>query len=311
MRKLLAKVLLGIAVCVFASCANESDEVVPQNVERADVEVINNGQLLRFKDNQVYEEILQKVSAMSDKERIAFFDSLSFKPQMIIMQEADAELRNICESTKVLAVAEKQYSEFKQKYGKVFLFNDSDTSDLSPYSRLVFPSNEFFANVKGQFMIGDSLIENAKFQLFSERLKQTQYVMTRGISNNDAVNDAYSHQDDRKVGLRLYMEGQYIMANFTAQKKNWFGWVRYSTVYSVELLVRGAGFEFAQGDVLGMYPSYINMDGRPFSINTRERDGNYTTRFGRKVNTGGCTGNMAVWSRGVIYADRGFSSISL
>lgn len=311
MKDLLSKLLLGVALCGFASCANEVDEFAPQGVERADIEVINGGEILRFKDNKVYDEILQKVSKMTDKERVSYFSSLSFKPQTILMEEADTELRDICESTSVLDVAEKRYSDFKQKYGKVFLFNDSDASDLSPYSRLVSPSNEFFANVKGQFLIGDSLVECAVFQSFSRRLERTQNVMTRDISPSTAVNEAYSRQSDRKVGTYLSLDGQYIIVNFTAQKKTWFGWVRYSTVYSGEYLIRGAGFEFAQGDILGMYPSYVNMDGRPFSINSREFDGNYTTRFGRKTSGGTCTGNMAVWSRGISYEDRGYASINL
>lgn len=311
MKDLFSKFLFGIAICSFASCTNGLDETAPQNVERADIEVLNGGQLLSFKDHKVYDETLQKVSEMSDKERVAFFASLSFKPQMILMKEADAELRNICESTSVLAVAEKQYSEFKQKYSEVFMFNDSDASDLSPYSKLVSPSNEFFVNEKGQFMIGDSLVEIAVFESFSERLKLTQNVATRDISTNDAWNDAHSYQSDRKVGLRLYMEGSYIMANFTSQKKTWFGWVRYSTIYNGDFSILGAGFEFAQGDVLGWFPSYINNDGRPFSVSTPERDGNYTTRFGRKTGYGQCTGTMEIWSRGVVWADRGFASISL
>lgn len=311
MKNLFSKLLLGIAICGFASCTNELDETTIQNVERADVEVLNGGQLLSFKDNKAYDETLQKVSAMSDKERVAFFASLSFKPQMILLKEADAELREICESTSALAVAEKQYSEFKQKYGKVFMFNDSDASDLSPYSKLVSSSNEFFTNVKGQFMIGDSLVESVVFQSFSERAKLTQDVMTRNVTDNTSVNDAHSYKKDRKVGLTLSMDGQHIMANFTAQKKTWLGWIRYSTTYHGNFYIVGAGFEFAQGDVLGMYPSYVNMNGRSFGINTIERDGNYITRFGRKTAAGSCSGDMEIWSRGIIYSDRGIASIGL
>ena len=38
------------------------------------------------------------------------------------------------------------------------MFNTIDATDLSPYSRLVYVANEYFVNMKGEFMIGDSLV---------------------------------------------------------------------------------------------------------------------------------------------------------
>lgn len=44
----------------------------------------------------------------------------------------------------------------------------------------------------------------------------------------------------------------------------------------------------------------------------KELPGNFTTLLGRNTIMGhGCSGYMEVWSRGVVYADRGCSSINL
>lgn len=143
-------------------------------------------------------------------------------------------------------------------------------------------------------------------------LDASQLTIKRGISNNDAVNDAYSHQDDRKVGLRLYWGNGLIQANFTSQKKTWLGWHRYDTEYHANFkMSSGGGFEFAEGALLGTVTPYVNKDNIPLSISTKELNGNFTIIFGRVTNGRTCYGNMEIWSRGVTYADRGFASISL
>ena len=48
--------------------------------------------MIKFKDVESYENALLKVSAMSTSEQVSFLNSLSFKSQMILMQEADGEL---------------------------------------------------------------------------------------------------------------------------------------------------------------------------------------------------------------------------
>ena len=69
--------------------------VKPTNAN-SEIEVINDGTMIKFKDVESYENALLKVSAMSTSEQVSFLNSLSFKSQMILMQEADGELDKIC-----------------------------------------------------------------------------------------------------------------------------------------------------------------------------------------------------------------------
>lgn len=91
-------------------------------------------------------------------------------------------------------------------------------------------------------------------------------------------------------------------------KKGVFGWSRYSTTYHAKVNLRG--FEFAQGELLGYGPVYVNKDGIPFAIDTKEMGGNVTKVFGRKL-AQECTGTIEIWSRGVPYDQRGFATVRL
>ena len=278
--------------------------VKPTNAN-SEIEVINDGTMIKFKDVESYENALLKVSAMSTSEQVSFLNSLSFKSQMILMQEADGELDKICNQAADKAEFDVLYEKYKHKYGDVFMFNTIDATDLSPYSRLVYVANEYFVNMKGEFMIGDSLVVDKVYTDFKERQQQFTVSTRSSVSDLSSINEAYSRQKDRKVGLYLSVSSGIIHANFTSQKKGVFGWSRYSTTYHAKVNLRG--FEFAQGELLGYGPVYVNKDGIPFAIDTKEMGGNVTKVFGRKL-AQECTGTIEIWSRGVPYDQRGFAT---
>lgn len=57
--------------------------------------------------------LLLKVSAMSTSEQVSFLNSLSFKSQMILMQEADGELDKICNQAADKAEFDVLYEKYK------------------------------------------------------------------------------------------------------------------------------------------------------------------------------------------------------
>lgn len=286
MKKLFSTLTLTVCLGAFISCTNDEQEVnmVKPTNANSEIEVINDGTMIKFKDVESYENALLKVSAMSTSEQVSFLNSLSFKSQMILMQEADGELDKICNQAADKAEFDVLYEKYKHKYGDVFMFNTIDATDLSPYSRLVYVANEYFVNMKGEFMIGDSLVVDKVYTDFKER--QQQFT----VSTRSSVSSGIIH------------------ANFTSQKKGVFGWSRYSTTYHAKVNLRG--FEFAQGELLGYGPVYVNKDGIPFAIDTKEMGGNVTKVFGRKL-AQECTGTIEIWSRGVPYDQRGFATVRL
>lgn len=251
MKKLFSTLTLTVCLGAFISCTNDEQEVnmVKPTNANSEIEVINDGTMIKFKDVESYENALLKVSAMSTSEQVSFLNSLSFKSQMILMQEADGELDKICNQAADKAEFDVLYEKYKHKYGDVFMFNTIDATDLSPYSRLVYVANEYFVNMKGEFMIGDSLVVDKVYTDFKERQQQFTVSTRSSVSDLSSINEAYSRQKDRKVGLYLSVSSGIIHANFTSQKKGVFGWSRYSTTYHAKVNLRG--FEFAQGELLG------------------------------------------------------------
>ena len=205
MKKLFSTLTLTVCLGAFISCTNDEQEVnmVKPTNANSEIEVINDGTMIKFKDVESYENALLKVSAMSTSEQVSFLNSLSFKSQMILMQEADGEFDKICNQAADKAEFDVLYEKYKHKYGDVFMFNTIDATDLSPYSRLVYVANEYFVNMKGEFMIGDSLVVDKVYTDFKERQQQFTVSTRSSVSDLGSINEAYSRQKDRKVGLYL------------------------------------------------------------------------------------------------------------
>ena len=197
MKKLFSTLTLTVCLGAFISCTNDEQEVnmVKPTNANSEIEVINDGTMIKFKDVESYENALLKVSAMSTSEQVSFLNSLSFKSQMILMQEADGELDKICNQAADKAEFDVLYEKYKHKYGDVFMFNTIDATDLSPYSRLVYVANEYFVNMKGEFMIGDSLVVDKVYTDFKERQQQFTVSTRSSVSDLSSINEAYSRQN--------------------------------------------------------------------------------------------------------------------
>ena len=221
MKKLFSTLTLTVCLGAFISCTNDEQEVnmVKPTNANSEIEVINDGTMIKFKDVESYENALLKVSAMSTSEQVSFLNSLSFKSQMILMQEADGELDKICNQAADKAEFDVLYEKYKHKYGDVFMFNTIDATDLSPYSRLVYVANEYFVNMKGEFMIGDSLVVDKVYTDFKERQQQFTVSTRSSVSDLSSINEAYSRQKDRKVGLYLSVSSGIIHAILLRKRK--------------------------------------------------------------------------------------------
>lgn len=317
--------LFVLTTITFTGCNSEIDSLSPEasvNFDDSDIKIVQN-RLLQFKDMETYKKVLDSFSTMTTQERLAFLDSLSFESQLSLMTKADLELDEMCD----LASDEKefytQYADYKQKYKDVFMFNDIENDDLSPYSRLINLEHEFFANADGNFMIGDSVVHAPKFQSYKDFAQKN--IITRAASNfGTEVNHAWSHTKDRKVGLYLSMDKSgAIFARFTAQKKYIFGWKRYSTMYSAKFRLRGFGgdqkFSFLESAYTGGPTKWVMKDDVEFTITTKELGGNVTVTLGG-VSPAlsvpwsvmyGCNGKIEIWSRGISYENRGKANVGL
>lgn len=305
--------IVMMAVCAVAlfSCTNESDVLSPNEKENLSDISVRNGMLV-FKDKLIYESIERKLNGVSTSDKISFLDSIGFKSQLYIMNEADQELESLCANENA-DVFNRGYKEFKRKYEKLFMFNNIDNADLSPYCRLEQLDLSLFANNEGLFMIGDSLVKCDSFDTFSDFSSKVSYVMLDSDVSTRAqeLNRAHVQVSKRKVGMYLSRSGSSIKANFTAQKKNIFGWVRYSTKYSYKVNVKSGVYHHNTNPFSSTAPIWVIKPGSYIECETAELSGNVTATIAFCPEGSNVSGTFEIWSRGVDYEDRGISTMSL
>lgn len=289
-------------------------------VMQDDITVIDNGKTLLFRNEEVFSKTIEKLRYATDKERLAFADSLGFQSLFALQSEADRELEYLTENCTSYEEFVSAYEAYKNKYADLFEFNTPQSEELFPYLLLKDPLEAYYTGRGKNVVVGDREILNE--YLPSIRLyNATTYSIP--------VNEHNVKYNNRKVGLHMsaarnkdeqYEWGVYrnfIYANFTAQKKNVFGWVRYSTVYNAIfnnlenfILRRRDGAGNPSDIEVGIF--YVNTFYTDhIQLSTGEQSGNWTIALGYTREGSLFKGNVKFWSRGVPEDQAGFMNIYL
>ncbi len=308
-------IFLFVAIFSFIACNNdENDSPNLSFNSNKDVSIVNG--ILKFKNQEVFDSIKDAYLNGNEKSVLSDLKLLGHVSISDILFEADKELEQICETSEEQDFKIK-YADFKAKYSEKFIFN-LDEEDLSPYIPYVNSIEQFFANCDGKYMIGEKVIKADAYSDYAE-LKQDKYsspIMSRAVSEEgNSLNHAWSHQSKRKVSLYLTIEGSAVWAEFKSQKKNVFGWVRYSTVYHGKFKLDG-GFVHYYNTPNGLAKD--DQNNREWQWNFGEQGGTYKCIIGHvNYNSGPVrcpyrtSGWIECWSRGVSYEDRGRSRVDL
>lgn len=313
-----------LSLVVGTSCSKDVDLVDMANGDEIsllkDVEVTTisgtksvsgNNKVLKFKDEATFQRITQELDVMPTSQRIAFADSIGFISLAKLMKEADSELEILAEASANKMEFDMKYKEYKNKYS-MFLFNETDTSDLSPYFPLEDNLVANYVNENMSVMIGNKLIKGKIVNSYAEKMKTSSSVVTYAAGD---VNGTYAKTSDRKVCSHLSMNQFRFTVNFTCQKKGIFGWVRYSTIYSAKFLINNFVW-IKRVPMSGGIPEHLletETNNREFYYESKEQDGNYTFDLGN-IKGGSpwhATGRAKVWSRGVPEANAGTCTIDM
>lgn len=314
-------VLLLLIICTSCTdivdskiVANEAfiqieDVVVVSSPKKTKSDAINN-LILKFKNEAIFKSITNRLDNARTSERIAFADSLGFVSLAKLMKEADVELEKLSESTTDETVFRAAYKLYKQKYS-MFLFNDADTSDLSPYFSLKNDLVANYVNTSGEFMIGDELVQCSQLNTYEEKSN----LRTMSVYADLPVNDVVGEVSKRKVGLHMNLDNYRVITNFTSQKKGIFGWVRYSTVYYAKFFLSNFS-RVIYVPMTGGVPGHniaIDKNNQWFDYASAEEDGNYTFTLGDVSGASNwkTTGYADVWSRGVPKDNAGKMRVNL
>lgn len=320
--------LSALCALCFQACSSDLEPIgspavtksVSNYVMQDDIAVINNGQTLQFRNEEVFSKTLEKLRYATDQERLEFADSLGFQSLFALQTEADRELEYLTEHCASYEEFASAYAAYKDKYAGLFEFNTPQSEELFPYLLLKDPIEAYYTGRGKKVVVGDR-------EISSEYLPSVQLYTanTYSIPLNEHnvrhdkrkvglhMSGAYAKDENSELGLRRY----FVYANFTAQKKNMFGWVRYSTVYN-------ARFDNLQNFVLRIRDRAGNPQDIPvgvFYINTfytdhiqiltGEQSGNWTLAIGYTDQGTRFQGNVKFWSRGIPEDKAGFMNIDV
>lgn len=240
---------------LLLSCSSVNDANLQGDSEAQNkVSISGENGIIKFKDQAAFNAVVDTLNKMSSLDKISFLKSCNVKTQTILANDAESELASIISNSTTQSEFNASYSRFKDKYKTLFLFNESDSLFLSPYSKLVDARYEAIVNEKGEYMIGNKVFKAEMFNNFSEYkekfLSKKTITLNLGMqkanSNTSNINYAWSEQSNRRVYMNIYGTDDRqpqvsskigpvkIFAKLEAWKKGWFGWVHYSTVFSVE-----------------------------------------------------------------------------
>lgn len=315
MKKTFFYTTLALISLFTVSCSNEENQVT---LSKNSIENINGA--LNFDSQQTLDSTLNLLSKMNSKEKAQFLAAYNIKTQSVIMDNADSELDSLIAVSKNKVEFSKAYNKYKEKYNSTFVFNTSDTTFLSPCSKLVDPRYASIANSKGEYMIAGKIYS-------ANALTQTYNGLQKAQSTSTNINYAWSEQSDRRVymhvratgyrtgdGLR-FSDAVELYADLEATKKGIFGWVRYSTIFYMSYTVNK---ETMRGDELApVYSPYpknttitMEAEGKQMTVKLGRTSVLEFERAGAPFVYSPIRGTASIYSRGIEASLAGKTSLS-
>lgn len=176
MRNLLSIVTIALFCAVLCGCSN-NDEPLQFAVNASSVEVVKlkdyvagtrsenafkDESVLRFKNQEQYESVLNELRNMSDEQKRVFFKRLGFNGAYMVMTEAETELEKIFDAANSESMDSIQMDlaikSYRAKYNGVLSFSNEDSSDDTPYFSFKDENSELLGSVNGYVIIGDEIV---------------------------------------------------------------------------------------------------------------------------------------------------------
>lgn len=161
---------LILLLTMFASCTNEEEASVSEQASirvstmghflpqtRSMYGISDNMPVLQFKDEATYNNTVNKLKTMSEKERKVYMKTLGFTSAEQVLNTADEELDDIFEIEDE-NIFKSSLSKFQEKYRGLLAFDETDTYDVTPYLSFNDSIMNFVGNAKGYVVIGNHLV---------------------------------------------------------------------------------------------------------------------------------------------------------
>lgn len=120
----------------------------------------SSGPILKFRDQRAYEQTLDSVRALSEDEKISFFQQIGFEGAYMILNNANEELDIAFDRAETLdsIAGVNLILNCMAKYDGVLLFNEKDSNDVTPSLPFYDEKAELLGNKDGYVMIGQEIV---------------------------------------------------------------------------------------------------------------------------------------------------------
>jgi hypothetical protein len=306
MKQKLMKSILGLLAFTFVLTGCSSNEDALASVQ-SEVNIQNVGGILKFKDQAVFDATVDSLSKMDKNQQIAFLSNYGVKSYKDFYTEANKELDQIIDSASSQADFDARYKSYKAKYQGQFLFNDVNPEYLSPISKLKDSGIQRVVNISGKYMIGNKICKASMYSDMKEYSSEKKAIMfdfkeqLNGMQKTTASKDsnyAYLKTSNRKgIIVFDYSKGQ-LFVTFTAQKKVFWGWQAYDTLFYLQYSLNKPFCERAIGTPVPanhtiMYSTTTEDNGEKYSLGF----------FEAETDLSGITGKFTFWTRGIAQTD--------
>lgn len=255
-----------ITVCLSIStfsCNDETDIYSSDSNATQDIEVSKMGDwlpgtrnasgissdmpVLRFKNEQIYLQTIEKLNKMTLEERETYFKKIGFDGAYTLWKQADEELDRIFDNEDTLQL-EKLIADYKIKYDHIFSFNSINTYDITPY--FTFTDNELslIGNIKGYVVIGNVLKapkKNSplyKVDAVAASTRASGAVMDQsdfiGFQNASLTINNGNYRSTMTIGRMA--KGRFLAVAFNTKKKAALYIKNATTNYSADLALHSA-----------------------------------------------------------------------
>lgn len=237
-------------------------------------------EMLSFASVEEMENQISSLRAMKPAELDAWYASQNFESQYDALYRAAAEIDK--------ATTLEEAEAIKAEFASYFLYNENPADEelFNPYLPNEKPDYAYVCNIDGEVMIGGEIVNYNTITDVKDthEYQLTHAIETRGVESSTNYLKGTTARHKYWAEGHYYSESRYVTVEFTAHRKNIFGWNKYACQYHVRIEPGfRMGSKYGWQEYHGFVTDYFEgADANQFSL----ADGQWTTKYSSHTQVG-------------------------
>lgn len=275
--KFTKSVLLAAAIM---ACACEKEMLTDTVSETAGNMTRTTTEMLSFASVEEMEDQIGRLRIMTPGELSDWYAVQGFESQYDALYRAAEEIDN--------ATTLEEAEAVKAKFTPYFLYNDNpaDEEPFNPYLPNEKTDYAYVCNINGEVSIGGEVVNYNTITDVKDthEYRLTHMPETRDVNSNINYLKGTTKRHKYWAEGHYYSESRYVSVEFTAHRKNIFGWNKYACQYHVKIdPAYRVGSKYGWQTYLGFVTDYFKgAAANQFSL----ADGNWTTKYASHTEVG-------------------------